>query len=268
MNTMKRPIIIALVLVMMLVLPISSAFAASGDYKAFTVDIIWVNSLKRVPGNLQYVYQFANAKTGEAYPLVITPSGQQSTGDDRIVKAEGKISLPSKNTDGSEAVYLLSANGSGYVLQDGISYSVSTSESQDPGAGTPYYNRYRVLSQQINPQVQINFEGIEPQPITLNLQMNSWALSAKNDGSRAAHQASVLVNEVPQAGLNLVDLFSANAEDIVLFRNFALAELAWDGEHIAGENHFVLSMEEIPGVHSEILGNAYEGYQINLKAAQ
>lgn len=246
-------------------LSLGAAAQTAGD-DLFDVTIAWVNGGSRQPENQGYAYHFVNSLTGEE--RVLTLDGVKDTipsQDPRIHKIQGFLALPKTNGDGSAAIYQLSPQSHGYLVVEGIGYALSNSESQDPAAGTPYYSRCRVLTQQIALLATVGFEGIEPRPFDLTLRMESWAKGA--DG-QSTHQATARIDRVPEAGINLVETFSQTPSDAVLFRHFTLADMSWDGCVIAGENRYTLEVGELPGLVHEITGNADEGFHIVFKAAQ
>lgn len=234
--------------------------AVAQETKAFEVQLTWVVLDQSAVLESAYEYQFQNAATGKVETLDILPPQTQPAGEGPFVlTASNQVALPASNEDGTGAVYLLSPLGSGYVVQDGIHFAVSTSEAQDPAAGSTYYTRARILTQQLFPTVQVEYRGLEPQPFDLTLLMDSWAMDSQ--GSHQ-HQASVQVSELTDNTLNLFDVFLANPDDAVLFRHFVLAELAWDGSSIAGQNQFTLQVGDVEGASHEVTGNAVEGFLI------
>ena len=108
--------------------------------------------------------------------------------------------------------------------------------------------------------LQVEFRNTQPQPFHLTLTMQSWAMNMQGTG-RAHHSATRLVDMPLSGALDLITLFSG-PEDSLPFRNFILTELSWDGSSIAGTNSYTLEVEDIPGMVSEVSGNAEEGYRV------
>ena len=264
---MSKNRISALLLAFVMLLGFSAA--AEQKTQSLEVSLVWVNIPDQLTQDLAYSYEFVNQQTGEVFPVLVdkneAPQGETGM---RIVHAQATALLPAQNSDGTPAIYLLDQKGLGYVDVNGVSYAVSTSESQDPKDGEWYTNRLRVLTRQINPLAQVTFEGVKPQPITLTLQMNSWSLVPGGNGRRASHAASVTVSDFPEQGINLLEVFRANPDDAALFRHFTLAELSYNGKEIAGENVFTLKAEEIAGLSVEVTGNSEDGFHVVVKAAQ
>lgn len=234
---------------------------AQQEEKDFSVAITWVHVGDVVPAELSYDYYFVEHASQERYELHIDAvTHQLPSPDARIKKAETSMILPVRNSLGEAAVYELSPEGLGTMEIGGVHYAVSTSESADPAAGTPYFNRYRLLSQQMEPMVQVEFKDVEPQDFTLTLRMQSWAANNQGTG-RVQHNASRTVSELGAKEIDLFALF-AQPEDISAFRHFVLSELAWNGLSIAGKNRFTLEVGQLPGLVSQISGNAEEGFQI------
>lgn len=251
---------IAMLLVCLVAIGVS-AEALPGAKQRFEVTLIWVNGLSRTPDDLHYAYQFVNRDTGETHALHMDAVNDgEPMGDQRAIVVKAEAMLPRNNQDGSNAVYLLSPLESGYLMRDGVGYFVATSESEDPAAGAPFFSRLRVLTQQINPLVDVRFEGVAFQPFALTLSMQSWA-------GQERHQASKTITSLPMSGLNLLEVF-AEPTEAALFRHFGLVELSWDGTHLAGENSFSLEAEPPAGLVSQVSGNADEGFHILFTKAQ
>lgn len=141
MSTLKHIKTVSILCVLaLLVMPGVLAQAQQEAAIPFQVTVTWVNGRTQAPEEMVYEYQFVNKDTQEVYPLILDAAKQAlPTADTRIVAAKAEVLLPEKNPDDTKALYLLSAAGTGYVEQDGLPYAVSTTESQDPSVGSPYY---------------------------------------------------------------------------------------------------------------------------------
>lgn len=229
----------------------------------FTLGVTWVNGFSPMPENMTYTYHFVEQTTGDSYPLVVDAKADAlPSGDKRIVLAQAEIQLPRYNSEDKPAVYLIDNQAAGYIQLEGLRYTVASSESQDAGERIPYFGRKRVLTQQINPSAAVVFEGAEPQPFDLTLEMLSWAQELDGGAGRAKHSATIHIDQVAPEGLDLIKLFSANAEDVMQFRHFAFSELAWDSLTIAGTNTYSLKVGEVPGLTSRVTGSVEDGFHI------
>lgn len=240
---------------------------AEQEKKEFAVGITWVHNSPVAPDNLSYDYFFVEKSSLESHQLHISAGDNKLPSlDARLTKAEATIPLPLRNAQDDSAVYGLSAEGLGFVEMGGTHYAVSSSESEDPSSGKPYFSRFRVLSQQMQPKVRVIFQGVAPQGFELTLRLESWATNEQGTG-RVQHSAIRRVTSLPRDGVDLFQLFSQD-DEAIMFRNFVLAELSWDGKQIAGENRFALEVAPLSGILTEIGGNAAEGFQILFSKAQ
>ncbi len=249
-----------MILVTCLFLPILGAQAEQTT--AFQVSLILVNEKDRAPNQVQYTYLFENAQTGESFPLILDKLKEKTPGEDaRIQRMEDSIDLPARNQDGSQAVYLFSKSQQPYVVLDGLNYALSTQESADPKDSAPYLDRLHVLTRQINPQVSLQISGDTPKALPLTLSLHSWAKNSDNKAYQ--HSSTREVQLDGQTAINLLDVFSDSQEG-THFRDFTLLELSWDLSSIAGNNHFSLSVGEVPGFTSQVSGDAATGFVIAL----
>lgn len=255
------------VLILLLILLCAALVAGGAEQaKRFTVEVAVVDKASSFPAAFAYDYLFVEQNTQEEHVLTIDVAQGTRLCDGCLVKAAASIELPLTNSAGKGAVYGLSPSGLGFVRIGDAPYLVSTSESGNPATGTPYHHRLRVLTRQLQPKVEVVFQGVDQQPLRLTLAMKSWARDPQGQGNMT-HSATRDIVAVPTEGLDLFRLFDS-PQDILLFRNFTLAELAWDGNTIAGENEFTLQLDDLPGIQQEITGDARQGFRIVLTASK
>lgn len=201
------------------------ALAGSSQTDAFRVTTIWVMREANISeAELIYSYEFAEAAGADKYSLDLSPASlRDEHASPRILRVSGDIQLPKKNTAGQAATYALSMLEAQRVQRGEFYFAVSSAESALPADQASYVHRFRIMNQQINPIVQLNYEGEEALNLTLTLHMTSWAVG--EGGSPLAHSATRQV-EVAQAGeLNLFELFGDNLAEVVALRDFTAVEL-------------------------------------------